>query len=230
MSSLPSSSPFDDLLRELDELPSASPAAPPRDQNKEIAMQKLMDASKLLETVAASLDPSDPKHPLHGVTLPDEAKRRLQSIVQHLVGIQQQLNEIEGEILDEGQAQGKAAPPSHEELSLPNPLENDLPPLPKSDTLSHAPEQTIQTPPTSPAPVPPTSPPPPAAPSGPSAAYLAAKTKLDEERKAFDAYKQQWEAVFATDPTQRDGHPEVLAYYKQMEQYFIDHEAYLKTL
>lgn len=141
-------------------------------------MQKLLDASKLLETVAASLDPSDPKHPLHGVTLPEEAKRRLQAIVQRLVVVQQQLNEIEGEILGES---------------------------PTQDTPSSTPP-------------------------GPSAAFLAAKVQLEEERKTFDAYKQQWEAVFAADPSQREVHPEVIAYYKQMEQYFVDHESYIKTL
>lgn len=230
MSSLPSSSPFDDLLRELDELPSASPAAPPRDENKEIAMQKLMDASKLLEAVAASLDPSDPKHPLHGVTLPDEAKRRLQSIVQHLVGIQQQLNEIEGEILDVGAALSMEAPLEHDDLLPPRSLEHAPPSIPTSDTPPQEPMPIASAQPTKPAPASPTPPPPPPTLSGPSDAYLAAKTKLDEERNAFDAYKQQWETVFTADPTQRDAHPEVLAYYKQMEQYFIDHEAYLKTL
>lgn len=178
MSSPSSHSPFDDLLRELDELPSGSSpsGAPPQDESREIALQKLMDASKLLETIAVSLDPSDPKHPLHGVPLPDHARQRLQAIIQRLVHAQGELNAIESALL------GDKPPPIAE--------------------------------------VPPER----------SAAYVAAKTKLDAERAAFDTYKQQWEAVFAADPAQRDAHPEVLAYYTQMETYFTDHEAYLKTL
>ncbi len=135
-----------------------------------------MDASKLLETVAASLDPSDPKHPLHGVTLPDSARQRLQAIIQRLVHVQGELNAIEGTLLGNEQPPAAEAPPER------------------------------------------------------SAAYVAAKTKLDREQAAFNAYKQQWEAVFAADPAQREAHPEVLAYYTQMETYFADHDTYLKTL
>ncbi len=48
----------------------------------------------------------------------------------------------------------------------------------------------------------------------------------DPERVAFEAYKHQWETVFADDPAQRLAHPEVAAYYQQMEAYFAQKQTH----
>lgn len=198
MSAPSTSSPFDDLLRELDGLPSAS-KEPGSDATRAQALQKLMEASKLLESIAAGLDPSDPKHPLHGLTLPDEAKHGLQAIVERLMSIQDELNAMEQQLVE----------PSTEAPSSEAPATPPAPSKPTPPTPAPAP---------SPEPVP------------PSEAYVSAKAALETEKAAFASYKQQWEAAFAADPAQRIAHPEVLAYYDQMEKYFIDQEAYLKTL
>ncbi len=197
MSAPSTGSPFDDLLRELDELPSAS-KEPASDPTRVQALQKLMEASKLLESIAAGLDPSDPKHPLHGLTLPDEAKRGLQAVVERLMLIQDELNAMEQALVE----------PSAE----PRPPETPNLPAPEKPTP----------PPATPAPSP--------EPAPPSEAYISAKAALESEKATFATYKQQWEAAFAADPAQRIAHPEVLAYYELMEKYFIDQEAYLKTL
>lgn len=198
MSAPSTSSPFDDLLRELDELPSDS-KGPGSDTTRTQALQKLMEASKLLESIAAGLDPSDPKHPLHGLTLPDEAKHGLQAIVERLMSIQDELNAMEQQLVE----------PATEAPSSEAPV---APPTPTKPTL----------PPAAPAPSP--------QPAPPSEAYVSAKAALETEKATFASYKQQWEAAFAADPAQRIAHPEVLAYYDQMEKYFIDQEAYLKSL
>lgn len=198
MSAPSTSSPFDDLLRELDGLPSDSKGPIP-DATRTQALQKLMEASKLLESIAAGLDPSDPKHPLHGLTLPDEAKHGLQAIVERLMSIQDELNAMEQQLVE----------PSTEALP------SEAPATPPAPTKPTPPAAT-------PAPSP--------QPTAPSEAYVKANAALETEKATFAAYRQQWEATFAADPAQRIAHPEVLAYYDQMEKYFIDQEAYLKTL
>ena len=54
----------------------------------------------------------------------------------------------------------------------------------------------------------------------------------DQERATFDAYRAQWDAAFSADPSLKEKHPDVLAYYTQMETYFQEkalHQAKIST-
>lgn len=53
----------------------------------------------------------------------------------------------------------------------------------------------------------------------PTPAPVPTETR-DPERTAFELYKTQWDAAFTQDSTLKEKHPEVLAYYEQMEKYF----------
>ncbi len=173
---------FDELLAELDKTPPAQ-----EDPAKTEAMRKLMDASKHLEKIATILDPSDVKHMLHGLSLPPEARARLQEVVKHLMTIQHTLETLEQNLLGE-----KAiAPETVPEAVITEPV-----------ALQEVPTSEEAAPPEPP----------------------HVEPVQDPERIAFEAYKTQWEAVFAADPLLKEQHPEVLAYYTQMETYFREKE------
>ncbi len=74
---------------------------------------------------------------------------------------------------------------------------------------------------------PPAEPPMPVPPAPP--ALTPDHLHLEQEKQAFEAYKASWEHVFATDPSQRNAHPEVQQYYDQMEAYFKEKMAYISS-
>lgn len=250
------SSPFDDLLRELDELPPPGEGAAPRDTDREQALRLLMEVSKKLEVLAIKIDPTPEDHPLHGLTLPDPARERLQAIVVELMEVQKSLNAIESELTQPAEEESSSTPmESRTNPSEPDPLPTgETPPGPPLDQptpilhhspreepltsapISSKPELEVFTPDTQE-----TKPPATAAPTTPNlktdapvavepvapATPSITQAKLTQEKEAFLKYKAQWDAAFAADQSLRDQHPEVLAYYQQMEAYFQQAEVFL---
>ena len=226
-------SPFDDLLKEFDDPLNDSPDKPMQDPLRDENLELLMKLSKKIEAVAATLDPSGPKHPLYQQIIPEEARPRLKDVIGGLMDIQGDLHEIEKNLLEESPTKDseRAMPPassmpeSHEDapakdLPFVSPTEE------KSSSVERAPLNPlpIDTPKEpvkeSPAPLPSLTQP------SPSPEHLA----LEKEKEDFEAYKTTWEQVFAQDPAQRLAHPEVAAYYTQMQTYFQEKEAYLKQI
>lgn len=217
-------SPFDDLLKEFDEPLGGPEDKPPEDPLRGENLELLMKLSKKIEGVAATLDPSGPKHPLHNQQLPEEARLRLKNVINGLMDVQGELHEIEKDLLEE--IDPKEAPPE------PSP---DAP-LPRSmrgtDSKKESFKEELSSPEEKPIPVslsedaPPSVPVPPPEPISitPSPDLVL----LEKEKHDFDTYKAKWEHVFTEDPAQRLAHPEVAAYYTQMEAYFHEKEAYLK--
>lgn len=201
MSSLSS---FDDLLSELDA--PATAEKPQEDPLRGDCLRRLVEASKAIEKVAQVLDPSEKKHPLFEQTVPAAERAQLKGVVGRLMQKQKELQQLEETLLA---PTPDPTPPTEDAPSspfpsdpIPTPAADPEPPDEPTAASPHeqmpAPAHVEQDPP---APVPATPVP-------------------DPERVAFEAYKHQWETVFADDPAQRLAHPEVAAYYQQMEAYF----------
>lgn len=190
---------FDDLLSELD-------AAPPEKQTEENplrndCLRRLVDLSKNLEKIALILDPSEKKHPLHGQTVPAEARGNLKTLVNELMQVQGDLQKIEESLLTPESEHSLSAEPTE---SIPSP---EITPVPTPPPVVE--EPLI-----------------PAAPAAPSIDPVL-QAEFDKEKTDFSAYKSQWETVFTADPAQRAAHPEVQAYYDQMEAYFLEKAKHL---
>lgn len=195
---------FDDLLNELD----AAPTEKTEEENplRNDCLRRLVDLSKQLEKIALILDPSEKKHPLNGQTVPAEARAKLKGLVNELMQVQGDLQKIEESLLTPVIDPVPSA--SDDQMDSPAPLREPLPP----PTLDE-PQNTSPFPPPQEIKIDPVA--------------LAA---LDQEKKDFAAYKLQWETVFSADSAQRAAHPEVQAYYEQMETYFIEKERHLTSL
>ena len=210
-----SSSPFDDLLRELDDAPADGSAPPPHDEKREEVLRLLMETSKHLEEIAIKLDPTPDIHPLHDTNIPDAAKERLQELVRELLSVQKELNAIE-EFVHQSEQNGA---PSETEALSPPPEQKERAPTSEAATAASTPhaEPVIHHAPQEEAP--------PLNPTPPTTNEYA--ERLAKERAAFDAYKTTWDEAFAKDPALRAQHPEVQAYYDQMERYFAQSANFL---
>ena len=205
MSSLSS---FDDLLSELD----TSPAGPSEKEDplRSDCLKRLVDLSKQLEKIAIVLDPSEKKHPLHGLTVPTEARAKLKNLVNELMVVQGELQKAEEALLEPAPQDGSQMLHAEEtprtESSTVEPI-TEVRHLPEilADAITKPSIDSIT----------------------PPEIDLNQKAELERERAEFAAYKSQWETFFAADPLKRDAHPEVAAYYKQMEAYFAEKESLL---
>ncbi len=208
MSSLSS---FDDLLSELDA--PATAEKPQEDPLRGDCLRRLVEASKAIEKIAQVLDPSEKKHPLFGQTVPAAERAQLKGVVGRLMQKQKELQQLEETLLAPTQEptprmEGVPSSPSPSD-PIPAPAAEPRP-EPASEATTTSPHEEMPAPPrlepTPPVPVPAAAP--------------------DPERVAFEAYKHQWETVFADDPAQRLAHPEVAAYYQQMEAYFAQKQTH----